>query len=1325
MKNVMRNFLISLWFYINLQIVKSIELLTDGEYYEDKKSPHSIALYTFNCESSTRIYLKSEKGNPILYGYATIIDDELSITENDIIKLNKFGYLDNSYTISSISYIDYDNDKNLEYDYVLIVYCSDNNINCEYSIWYSEAVTMTLKENNNYIFYEENGHFQIDLSDYQITDNSMLKVYVTPLVSYIYFTNITKNDIDNIQIRPTKVDYSINDVYSFKLNDTDKKYSFSYSANIYSIVQIRYVIEENEKANKEITISKGISEIFNINNDEEIIYKIDSSSFRNLFIFDITAQNCEMNIQEIENDNIINEFITSFYQVQYKKTDSFIIKVRNNEKIKGTSCKLISYGFEKDLVQSLVLLEGVEQKFEFTPDIQRFELQYHFRYFNTHLLSVKMNFILSPETVIKLKVNNQNYIESEVDVSKEEYTLVFKDESLYFCVPEKICTITFIVYSASDYPDKEIFSFAINSINERQIYLPKNQMRENYHYSNKDVFYYTNVSRGEYGEIKWNYMNELTDISFSIFEKDNITLNKRDFFTYNETSKMDLHRGRIKYYVDEKQYECKNGCELWIYIKNLNVFEIKKVQKILIGIHSSHFSFVEELTTIVYNTFLINERDEYSYFFYLPLEIRKFQVRIYGNDVSFTIFDVNTTNECCNNLNQEFISNNDVKFIDVDVFPYINTTDYTIKIKILVNRSSYLTEDYFEFEVIPYIDNYPIHYIDNNREQFCVTDERKKCYFIIITEEKYQHSLFLFNENNEPISNKNYIVNQVDEDLWQNYTSYTDLFEMNITNSTNFKIVNEENNLYIEEYSSSVRLFVTLEFDSPSKVISIGYLCPMNNNFQISLLKENPIFVSVSSFLFFQPYSYQTEVQLHNILIEIAPVQGNGTIIYHDSNKFNGPTKILLTDGNCAQSISIVSESQIVCFLKLQFKQKKNYIITKFNFLEHNRFFLNSDLPFKILSELDPNEEEEEIKITLSIENLSNKNYIYSNLEILAGYSNNSDDFIPTQTKQVINNNQIAAIDFKLSKEKNNYKYLMLAFNHNQTTKNNVVNWKIHIVGVSDTKKRKKPPLPQSVYFFNYIDNTNEAETQYYYLQKGKAFVIDFATCSNDIFELSASCVDEPECNIEKQKPIFKNGVTRYIFSLTKEDYLYVSINLQKSNEHYNNTKRYYGINYHIYPNLSSVKNFSISHKSNLTTNFNYLDKQIKSTWGNIDNIEKGEVLFNYYLFNSTDYFNESICFIETPVYHSVTEQFNEQYSVTQKEFDYYSVVIADFVNETQDILVGYNIYNVKYKMSMLWLWLSIIFIFILLFFGYTTFTLYRQIKITDKRLLFNEKLKN
>ena len=92
----------------------------------------------------------------------------------------------------------------------------------------------------------------------------------------------------------------------------------------------------------------------------------------------------------------------------------------------------------------------------------------------------------------------QNYIESEVDVSKEEYTFVFNDESLYFCVPEKICTITFIVYSASDYPDKEILSFAINSINEKQIYLPKNQMRENYHYSNKDVFYYTNVSKNNF-----------------------------------------------------------------------------------------------------------------------------------------------------------------------------------------------------------------------------------------------------------------------------------------------------------------------------------------------------------------------------------------------------------------------------------------------------------------------------------------------------------------------------------------------------------------------------------------------------------------------------------------------------------------------------------------------------------------------------------------------------------------------------------------------------------------------------------------------------------
>ena len=1325
MKNVMKNFLISLWFYINFQIVKSIELLFDGEYYKEEQSPHSIYLYTFECESQTRIYLKAEKGNPILYGYATS-DEELSITENDIIKLNKFGYLDNSYTISPISYIDYDTEKNLEEDYYLIVYCSDNDINCEYSIWYSEAVNITLKENTNNIFYEKSGHFQIDLSDYQITDNSMLKVYVTPLAGYIYFSNITKNDIYSIQISPTKVKYSINDVYSFKLNDTDKNYTFSYSANINSVFQIRYVIEENEKANKEITITKGTTEIFDITNEEEIIYKIDSSSFKDLFIFDITAHNCEMNIQEIENDNIINEYTTSFYQVLYKKTDSFIIKVKNNKNIEGTSCKLINYGFEKDLFQSLTLLEGVEQKLEFKPEITQFELQFHFHYIKSHSLLVKFNFNESSKAIIKLKVNNQNYIESENDEAIGGFHLLFDDESLSYCVHEKICTITFLLYSASDdNPGDGIISFTMKNIDEKQLYLPKNQMIKDYHFSNTNVFYYTDVTKGEKGEIKWNYINELTDISYCIFEKDNKTLNKTDFFNNTNTTKMDLHRGRLQYYVDEKQYECKNGCELWIYLININLYETKPTtQEILIGIHNFNNNyFIEKVNTIVYNTFPINEDLEFFYLLYLPLEIRKFQVRIYGYNEAFTIVDFNKANECCNNLNKEFISNNDVKFINVDVLPNINTTDYEIKIGIKVSRKSQ-TEDYFEFEVIPYVLNYPIHYIHNNRKQFCVTDERKKCYFVVTTEEKYKHSLFFFDENNEPILHQLYIINQADEDILFDESLVPDLFEKNMTDSSKLKIVNKENNLYIEEEYPSVRLYITLEFDSPNKTILIGYLCPLDQNFHLSLLKENPIFVFVRDFLLFQPYSYLTTIHFYNILIEILPVQGNGIILYQDNNKLNGPTTILLTEGNFNKTISLLSEFPIVCFLKLRLEQKDNFIIKQFNFNEHNRFFLNSALPFKILSKLEPNEEE--IKITISIENLSEKSYNYSNLEILAGYSNNSYDFIPTKTKQIINNNQIAAIDFKLSEEKKNFRYLMLAFNSNQTKISQESNWKIHIVGVSDTKQRKKPPLPQSVYFFNYIDSNSETETQYYYLNKGKAFVIDFATCTNDLYELSASCVYEPKCNITRENPVFKNGVTQYKMYLEKEDFLYVSIKLQKSNEHYKNSKRYYGINYHIYPNLTSVKSFNISQKSYLTTNYNYKNNtiKIKSTWGSINNIEKGELLFNYYLFNSRDYFNESICFIETPVNHTITEQFNEEISVPQKEFDYYSVVIADFVNETKDILVGYNIYNVKYKMSMLWLWLSIIFIFILLFFGFTTFTLYRQIKVTDKRLLFDEKLK-
>ena len=101
---------------------------------------------------------------------------------------------------------------------------------------------------------------------------------------------------------------------------------------------------------------------------------------------------------------------------------------------------------------------------------------------------------------------------------------------------------------------------------------------------------------------------------------------------------------------------------------------------------------------------------------------------------------------------------------------------------------------------------------------------------------------------------------------------------------------------------------------------------------------------------------------------------------------------------------------------------------------------------------------------------------------------------------------------------------------------------------------------------------------------------------------------------------------------------------------------------------------------------------------------------------------NESICFVEEPVYHEITHDFTVEHNIGKTEFEYQSVVVASFYLDYQYNQLGYNIKDIGYKLSSIWLWLLIIFLFILVFFGFTTFTLYKQIKTTDSKLLLETK---
>ena len=359
-------------------------------------------------------------------------------------------------------------------------------------------------------------------------------------------------------------------------------------------------------------------------------------------------------------------------------------------------------------------------------------------------------------------------------------------------------------------------------------------------------------------------------------------------------------------------------------------------------------------------------------------------------------------------------------------------------------------------------------------------------------------------------------------------------------------------------------------------------------------------------------------------------------------------------------------------------------------------------------------------------------NYNYSNIEIKAAYTNqsitedtifdlNSTGFINLEV-QYINNRQIAMIKFPPQNNDNYYQYII--FEINERTKlleSEIHNLTITIVGACNFMEYNNniQPLSLNVPFYNYLELTNNSTI--YYLEKGKHFILEFASCSNDYYTLSFTCQNQN--NLIQYSEKYRNGIIKYIIETEFEDNLFLTLSLRHKNEFTNFSKVYYYIQYRIITDDQiNQDDFYIEQKSYHSATFNYSSTRFHSNWGKITNVEHLNPIFNYYLFNKTKYMNESICFVEEPVYHEITHDFTVEHNIGKTEFEYQSVVVASFYLDYQYNQLGYNIKDIGYKLSSIWLWLLIIFLFILVFFGFTTFTLYKQIKTTDSKLLLETK---
>lgn len=1336
MQQLWKKFLIMTLFNILFHFISSagnsFSELISGKIYDKEQSMNSINIYQFNSWSLSKIYLHQQQGFPRLYGYYTKNISALYLSIEDLYELDYLGELDNAFNIYSTSYMEIKFGSNFifnEEQYVILVLCP-NKENCKYSIVLSES-SITLKESRTFLLYSSD-KLMINCSESKITNHTKIKIEFTPIFNIIYPSFRLNNEIVNV----TEQVLSVNDYYSIALTDKDKDSILKIQWNKLdglndvatdTFYYIRYSIEEEEDNN--IIIDKGISQIYDISSNQKKTFSF--GLFQKQLVFFIKTQNCILHIRKLKNNQVINDSKTSFYQTFINKEDNYTIEVSLEEE--DSICKFVEYSYENDITGRVILLEGIEQEFTFTKNIDNFVLLYPFYIQssnNNQNAYIYMNVKLSDNTIIKIEKNyfgKTIFYSTQLEEVATNTTLMLNEEIKNHCLNNNICLLKLIITSTEIKEEQQSFSIQFGGSSYKQMYCKKNEFCSYYHNENKDAVIYTEVKKWEKGEIIWNYQNEIINPLFYIVEKNNVTQNKEDLFTA-EYSAMKIALGRAEYYVDER-YSCEKGCDLYIIISNTQkeeriTEEIKEetMKAFQFIIQEQNKSTIGALYQILYGH-VSTSSDKYE--FILPTSIRGFQIKFFGYHTKFYIEDLNNTHICCDNMQKEY-SPTSSKFINYEIYPYIDTKDYNIHIRItVIPNNNVLFEENYELQVIPK-SAHQITFVNANRIIECKPDKNNKCYLVFNYAENTKITY------NIPKNKKgkliDFTVHHVNSVEYLN-SNWTELFDKNDTSM--YCVGFEHNSFTIMSFSNCIKIFITLEFDCSDKInILPSAIEPI---FPIQLLNDYSqmyqIVKSIDISGIFYPLAGINNAQM---IFTVFPFQNTGTLEADQIQlRLNGPNTLIANYSYVIGDFPMVIKpsSSFTCLMKLNFKLKKPYLMQNFDLNKANSIVFLDELPYRIVYEMDKNESN--FTLNLKFQTEGNSVYNYSNLDIQFAYINSTTlnnlnenhslaDIFDNQTLQFINNKQISIIDLLISDEqRKDYKYFYIKITEKDTTDTTNLKMTVILEGIEKLKdKLPETPLPINLFFFNYIEPDKSNSTYYLLENTGNPFYVEFASCSNDNYTFSfyngniflENAIDE----------LFELNGKIYMLIITGEQipFLYLKIELESKNPNHNYNKLYHGIKYT--PDKTGFRGTN-TFRQNLKTSFNEGNSKIQSTWGQIENTNTFRVDYIHMLYNRTEHRKNSICFVEEPVNQTTLMDNTYNWTIEKgKEFDYQSVIIATFYNSNEEVMIGYNIEKVSKKYNMIWLWLIIVFVFIFIFFLYTTFTLYQEIENKVKKSTTN-----
>ena len=579
----------------------------NGYTYSRITLPNSLVYYNFAQRAGDEydkmtFYLKAKKGNPVMYRAECKTYPKCIYNFNEIDHYISVGNFTKSKTINVIYYYSFKvNSKEIinSYQNLLAVGCYGN-IDCEYeTLIYGKNDNIILKNDQRFISF-----LTKDLSNsfqFEVTNPSVHTVSFTVYT----FTGDTRVDFtggfhEEYLLKPV---YLNKQEYNFHINNPTEeenligKYDFIVEAKNNSFFTVEY--EEIAHEENRYYIKAGITYIETIALDKtrEIWVSLLKQEAKVNYYASFFALNCKVTIKKLfenppktilEKGYFVRDEILSTDKEYEEKFIKYSIKTESLDSTRESeseTCMIYisstENNFEKTYHENdnyLMIGENIKQSVVLSEKTKGIKFLYPFA--QTKSGDLLLNFEISNQgnLHVNVDVEGNNLVVKDLIIT-ETQTYLISSESYSKCEnKEELCKIYIELYGEESELKKSNmkFAFAIKSEEDIPSYIKKGLMKTDVISGKSNIYYYTDVSKGEEGEILVNFERGTGDIYARIIGKDNDTDSNPDWMGRIHLPKkgdddlliVDEYSNKIYYFKSDTERCGKVGCFLLITVVN-------------------------------------------------------------------------------------------------------------------------------------------------------------------------------------------------------------------------------------------------------------------------------------------------------------------------------------------------------------------------------------------------------------------------------------------------------------------------------------------------------------------------------------------------------------------------------------------------------------------------------------------------------------------------------------------------------------------------------------------------------------------------------------